>query len=328
MKIPVLSKDGSKKGDVTVPSSYLVPVRKDIIHRAVTAIETNNRQRYGADPEAGMKVSAKLSRRRRDYRGSYGHGISRVPRKIMSRRGTRLNWVAAEAPGTVGGRRAHPPKSEKLFSLKVNVKENKLAIRSALAASFQKELVSARGHVVPDMYPFVVDTSVGTVSQTKDLLSLLKKYGLEGEIARTSNTGIRAGKGKTRGRRKITKRGVLFVTSESSPLRKAVANVPGFDCTPVTHLNASMLAPGGEPGRLVIFTEDALTKLIDDKLYVQNVSSLKTRSKKAKESSSKKEAKSIAKAVKKVASKNETKKVVAKTTDKKTSSESKTPKIN
>ena len=84
-----------------------------LIKRAVLTLQNNKRQRYGANPEAGKKVSAALSKRRRKYRGSYGHGISRVPRKILSRRGTSMNWQGAFAPGTVGGRRAHPPKAEK-----------------------------------------------------------------------------------------------------------------------------------------------------------------------------------------------------------------------
>ena len=53
----------------------------------------------------------------------------------------------AEAPNTVGGRRAHPPKAEKEWELKINSKERKKAFRSALAATAQESYVSARGHV-------------------------------------------------------------------------------------------------------------------------------------------------------------------------------------
>ena len=41
----------------------------------------------------------------------------------MSRSGTRLNFTGAFAPGTVGGRRAHPPKAEKNWQEKVNKKD-------------------------------------------------------------------------------------------------------------------------------------------------------------------------------------------------------------
>ena len=291
MKLAILSKDGSKKGDFTMPADYLVSVRADVIKRVVIAIEANMRQRYGADPEAGMKVSAKLSRRRRDYRGSYGHGISRVPRKIMSRRGTRFNWVAAEAPGTVGGRRAHPPKSEKSYELKVNTKERRLAIRSAIAASLDKKMVVARGHAVPENYPFIVDSSFESLTQTKDLRAALEKIGFSNELLRTSVTGIRAGKGKLRGRRKTTKNGALFITSVSSPLRKAIANIPGFSCATVTHLNARLLAPGGEPGRLIVMTEAAAQKLQNEKLYTEDAKKNTTKDSKKKVTESKKSSK-------------------------------------
>ena len=49
-----------------------------------------------------------------------------------------MNWVGAFAPGTVGGRRAHPPKSEKIWSKKINKKENAKAIRSAISATLLK----------------------------------------------------------------------------------------------------------------------------------------------------------------------------------------------
>ena len=44
------------------------------------AVETIT-EPYGAMAKAGMEVSAKLSRRRRDYKGSYGKGISRAQEK-------------------------------------------------------------------------------------------------------------------------------------------------------------------------------------------------------------------------------------------------------
>jgi len=267
MKITIKSLSGEAKGTITIP--FTATIRLDIIRRVVKAIESNSRQPYGADPEAGMRHSATLSRRRHDYRGSYGHGISRVPRKIMSRRGTRMNWVAAVAPGTVGGRRAHAPKVEKDYSKKVNAKENRLAIRSAIIAALTKEMVDARGHNVPEGYPFAVESSFESLSKTKDVKDALVKLGFADELARTSVTKIRAGKGKMRGRRYVTKRGALIIT-EGNDLAKKVANIQGFECMPVTHLNANVLAPGGEPGRLVLFTQGALKVLAEKKLYTES----------------------------------------------------------
>ncbi|MFT4297610.1 MAG: 50S ribosomal protein L4 [Candidatus Woesearchaeota archaeon] len=269
MKVKILSTDGTEKGSIQMPDQFAEPVRKDVIKRAVTAIESNNRQPYGAKPGAGMRHSATLSRRRHDYRGSYGHGISRVPRKIMSRRGTRFNWVAAVAPGTVGGRRAHPPKADKIFSKKINAKENRLAIRSALSASMNKDLVAERGHKLPDNYPFALDDSFETLSKTKSLLEALVKIGLSLELERTQERKVRAGKGKARGRRFKTKTGPLIVTVAKSDLLKSVSNVSGFDIVAVENLNALQLAPGGVVGRLVLYTKSALEKMDSEKLFTE-----------------------------------------------------------
>lgn len=270
MKLKVVSTDGSEKGSIDLPAIFSESVRKDIIKRAVDAIEANNRQRYGAKPDAGMRASAKLSRRRHDYRGSYGHGISRVPRKIMSRRGTRFNWVAAVAPGTVGGRRAHPPKADKIFDKKINAKENTLAIRSALAATMDKNLVSERGHNIPEGYPFVIDNAVEKIAKTKELILILKKLGFEKELKRTEKKKIRAGKGKSRSRKYITKTGLLLITAENAPLMKSVGNVLGFEVATTEYLNAKLLAPGGVPGRMVLFSQAAIEKINNNQLFTDN----------------------------------------------------------
>ena len=291
MEIPIITLDGTKKGKIVFP--FTETLRRDIIRRAVAVFESNNRQPYGADPEAGMRASATLSRRRRDYRGSYGHGISRVPRKILSRRGTRMNWVAAVAPGTVGGRRAHAPKAEKQFTKQINAKENRLAIRSALVASLTREQVLSRGHPVPETYPFILDDAVEKLSKTKEVLAALITLGFNQEIKRTSVMKIRAGKGKARGRRKQTKVGALIVTAGASPLGSAIENILGFSCVPVTHLNAALLAPGGEPGRPIIFTEGAIKRLDAEKLYTEErvkTSSSKTEKSKGMQSSTAKKA--------------------------------------
>ena len=141
MKVNVMDISNAKVGELNLPAQFKEEFRPDIIHRAVLALQSNAMQPYGAAPEAGKRVSAKLSRRRRKFKTSYGIGISRVPRKILSRRGMRMTWVAAFAPGTVGGRRAHPPKSAKNWELKINKKERKKAIRSALAATASKDYI-------------------------------------------------------------------------------------------------------------------------------------------------------------------------------------------
>src|SRR3989338_8071357 len=141
MKAVLYDKNGIKKSEINLPSQFNEPVREDIILRAVLAIQTKRRTEYGAYEEAGMRYSTRQPKRRRKYRGMYGIGISRVPRKIMSRSGTQFNRVAALAPGTVGGRKAHPPKASKIWLERINKKERVKAIRSAISASVNKYIV-------------------------------------------------------------------------------------------------------------------------------------------------------------------------------------------
>jgi len=263
----ILDSANKETGTIDLPEQFKEEVREDLIKRAVVAIQANKRQKYGTDPRAGMKASAELSRRRHNYRGSYGFGISRVPRKILSRRGTRFNSVGAVAPGTVGGRVAHPPKSEKNWNQKVNVKEKRKAIRSALSASVDKEIVSSRGHKIPDTYPFILDTKTEEMSKTKDIVVMLKSLGFDKELERASIKKVRAGKGKMRGRKYKKRTGPLIVVSKYCNLTKGAKNIPGVTVVSVKKLNAECLAPGTIAGRATLYTKSAIEMMQKEKLF-------------------------------------------------------------
>jgi large subunit ribosomal protein L4e len=261
MKIPVFDKTGKETSKKELPVQFNELVRKDLITRAVLSVQSNSRQPYGSDPNAGMMVSAKLSRRRRDYKGSYGIGIARSPRKIMSHRGTRFNWVGALAPNTVGGRRAHPPKVERNWDKKLNTKERRKALRSAIAATMHRDIVKARGHILPTTFPFILSNDIQDIKKTKDVLELLIALGFKDELDRTKDKIHRAGKGKNRGRPYKVKKSVLFVVSKTCDLNKSAANVSGVDVVNPEHLNAELLAPGCSIGRLTLYTEGAIDEI-------------------------------------------------------------------
>lgn len=267
MKLNILSSTNSKIGEINLPPQFQEEIRPDLIQRAVLAIQSSNRQPYAASEFAGTRASAKLSRRRRQYRGSYGIGISRVPRKILTRRGTRMNWVGAFAPGTVGGRRAHPPKTEKIWVKKINKIERKKAIRSAIAATLIKNIVVERGHKVPDNYPFAIAANLESFEKTKNIVETLEKLGFGSELDRISEKKVRAGKGKSRGRKYEKKKGPLIVVSKTAKLQNAAANIPGIDIIDVKSLNAELLAPGGKPGRLTLWTSAAIEVMEKEKLF-------------------------------------------------------------
>ncbi len=270
MKLKVLSITGSEVGKKDLPEQFNEVVRADIIQRAVLAIQNNNRQPYGAFPEAGKQASAFLSKRRRNFKGTYGRGQSRTPRKVLSRNGTQFNFVGANAPGTVKGRQAHPPKAGHIWAQKINQQERQKAIRSAMAATMISTLVQKRGHHLPKDYPFLLENKIETLQHTKDAVQALHKLGLTAELERCGERRVRAGKGKLRGRKYKTKKGPLLVIQQKSPLFQAARNIPGIDIIDIQNLNASLLAPGTHYGRLTLFTEGAIESLSQNKLFTRH----------------------------------------------------------
>lgn len=277
MKAKLYDLQGKKVKEIDLPKQFSEEIRQDIIKKAVLAIQSRNRQPYGTKPDAGRRFSAVLSRRRRDYKGSYGHGISRVPRKTMWRRGRQFGWVGAFAPGTVAGRKAHPPKTDKNWVQDINKKEKRKAIRSALTATMKPELVKKRGHKFENS--LIIENKFEKLNKTKEVKDVLLKLGLQKELERIEIKKIRAGKGKARGRKYKIKKGPLLVISKSCPLEKA-SNLQGVDICIVNRLNAELLAPGADIGRLTIYTEDAINKLDKEKLFTQNYKAPKKENKK------------------------------------------------
>jgi len=267
MKIKVKDLENKEIRTIELPVQFSESIRNELIKKAFLAIIASKRQPYGSFEDAGKRPSAKLMRRRRVFRTAYGYGISRVPRKILARRGSRLIWVGAFAPGTVSGRRAHPPKSEKIFTKKLNKKENKKAIRSALSASLKKDLVLKR-YKIPEDYPFVITSEIEKIRKTSEVKRVLEKLGFKEELERMSDRKIRAGKGKARGRKYRRKRGLLIVVgNDKCELKKSAKNL-GIEVVGVKRVNVEVLAPGANPGRLVLFTEDAIKSMEKEKLFV------------------------------------------------------------
>lgn len=250
---------------MALPEQFEERIRPDIIKRAVLSIQSNNRQAYGTDPEAGNKHVTWWRQRRRAYRSSRGRGRARTPRKVMQARGMQIYGEGAEAPNTRGGRRAHGPKAEKDFSENINDKERRKAIRSAIAATADSELVNAR-HAYDGELP-IIDDEIEGITQTSELTEKLEDLGLGEELARVRQKKVRAGKGKNRGRKYRRKTGPLLVVADDKGVFQAASNIPGVDTVRVENLNAELLAPGAQPGRLVVWSEDAVEKLEEEQLF-------------------------------------------------------------
>ena len=98
--------------------------------------------------------------------------------------------------------------------------------------------------------------------KTKEFEEALIRLGVLSEIFRIRESRkIRAGRGKSRGRKMKQAVGPLIVVAENRGAAEAAQNIPGVEVTTVANLNAEMLAPGTHPGRLTVWTSGAIEKL-------------------------------------------------------------------
>ncbi|MEG3224047.1 MAG: 50S ribosomal protein L4 [Methanobacteriales archaeon Met13] len=255
-KVKVYSLKGEVVDEMELPEIFTEEYRPDLIKRAVLSAQAARIQPWGTDPMAGKRTTAQ----------SYGagRGVAMVPRVKGSRHPA--GSKAAFVPQATGGRRAHPPRVARTITEKVNKKERRLAIRSAVAATANAEIVGARGHQLENVLqvPMVVDDDICTVRRTKETREIFKNLGLMDDVVRAkAGKNIRAGRGKTRGRKYKTPRGPLLVVGEDKGISLAARNHPGVEVVVVDNLNAELLAPGTHPGRLTLYTRSAVEKLGD-----------------------------------------------------------------
>ena len=149
-----------------------------------------------------------------------------------------------------------------------------------MSATTSADHVSARGHrfsedieslpIVLGNYAEVRDGkteefSIETFnhgSATRKVLAIFNEIGLGADLTRARDgRNIRAGKATMRGRVHKTPKSVLLVVKQKSGLAQAARNLPGVDVVAARDLCAEDLAPGGDIGRLTVFTKDALEDL-------------------------------------------------------------------
>ncbi len=248
MKVPVLNQENEKVGEVELPKVFEAPYRPDVIKRAVIAQQSHGFQPQGRDPFAGKRTTA-------ESRG-VGLGIARVPRIKGGNR-------AAFGVSTVGGHQAFPPTSEKNIRKEINKKERCLAIKSGIAATADRNIVAGRGHDISAVtqLPIVVVDDVQGLQKTGEVRGLFMNLGVWADVERADRKKIRAGRGKTRGRKRKVGKGPLIVVSEDLGIGMAARNLPGVEVVNVTDLNAELLAPGAHAGRLVVWSRSAFTSL-------------------------------------------------------------------
>ncbi len=257
--INVYGMDGKVKSQVEIPRVFSKEIRKDLIQRAFLSMMSNSRRKHSRDVMAGKRTSASYHGRRSVFQSMANKEMARGPR--ITGQGY-LNLRLRFAPHAVKGRLAHPPIEKKIFSEKINDKERKLAILSAIAATADKKMVSERGHAVPNIdLPIIVDDVLQKASKTSDIEKFMVSLGLTDERERMEGKNVRAGRGKLRGRKYKNKTSILIVIGKNDGIVNAAHNLEGVDVVELSNLNAKLLAPGGTPGRLVLWTESAVKKL-------------------------------------------------------------------
>ncbi len=251
--VSVLNLEGKKKATIKLPPVFSTPLRKDVIKRAVIAQQSARYQRYGVNLLAGKRTTATS--------WGPGFGQARVPRRKGS--GYQSAQHGAFAPMTVGGRRTHPPEARKSAKERINKKERRLAIRSAIAATANRELIEARGHIFEtNELPLVVVDSLQDIQTTAEIQPVLESLGVAKDLKRAKNGRcLRGGAARRRGRKYKKPIGPLIVIAEDHGIRRAAKNIPGLSVVYVSKLNAEVLAPGTHPGRLTLWTKSAIMQL-------------------------------------------------------------------
>ncbi len=263
MKAEIYDLNGKGIDSMELPSIFSTRVRHDLIIRSFLSTMSKKRQPHGTDKRAGQKSSASYRGRRRGIRWSMmGREMARMPR-LHGKIPGYLMYRARTVPQSVKGRTAHPPKTEKIWTEKMNKKERKLAIISAIAATSDKDLIIERGHIVDDVksVPIIVEDAIESIKKTSEIYDVLELIGLEKELDRVKKRKIRSGKGPSRGRKYKQKIGPLIVVSNDNGISRAARNIPGVHVSNVKNLSVEYLAPGAMSGRIVVFSKSAIEEL-------------------------------------------------------------------
>jgi len=256
MKAKLYDKKGKVKGDVNLPKCFSSRIRADILLKVFEAQKGSFAQAYGAKEGAGAQYSASgiSKKKRHDWKATYGKGISRVPRKIMSRHGASFNWIGATVASTRGGRRPHAPRAEKNLFKKINKKELLIALKSALVGTFDAKALEKK---------FGRKMEVGGVFKknilevkTKDFVLAMKSVFGKSFDSVLKHESIRAGIGKMRGRKYKSNAGLLFVVGNEESMKRK-----GIEVVRVNDLAVMDLAPNGVVGRLVCYSEKAIEEI-------------------------------------------------------------------
>ena len=239
---------------VPLPFVFNSAVRADVVRFVHNNMIKNTRQAHSVYKHAGEQTSAE----------SWGTGraVARIPR--VGGGGTHRSGQGAFGNMCRGGRMFAPTKVWRRWHRKINVNQRRFAVVSSLAASAVAGLVSARGHKIDEVpeVPLVVSNEAEAFHHTKEAKKLLEVLKCDADVQKVKDTKhIRAGKGKMRNRRYVLRKGPLVVYAQDSGIVRAFVNIPGVELCHVDRLSVLRLAPGGQVGRFIVWTQNAFQRL-------------------------------------------------------------------
>ena len=255
MKLQILNHEGKKIKEKET-RLFEEPIRIDIIRKVV---ETEREWHPNAPTlYAGMNRSASgnVSRRRHVWKSDRGKGMARIPKKAFWRRGTQFSWAGAIVPSTRGGRRAHPPHGNVNIK-KINKKESRKALLSSLSYvssvdEVKKKYSTLESKKINVAFPLIVSdlSSLDTKQFNSALQTILNEF-ISVAIQKRK---LRAGRGKSRGRKYKTTSGLLVVVGNNEDKK-----IRGVEVKKVSDICVSDFAENG--ARLTIFSEKAVDDL-------------------------------------------------------------------
>lgn len=238
----IMNIDGSIVKSIELPLAFSERVRPDLIARAVIAENTLRIQPQAHYVLAGMQTTARYYGAMNSYRTGRHMGMAIRPREKL---GGGAQGKVKRIPSAVKGKRAHPHLVGKTTVERINAKEYQKAVMSAIAATPK---------------PMVVTSSMESIKKTRDVIKMINSLKLHDYLEHGSI------KTKRKGLRRLSKqrhykKSILIIVDGDKAVLKAARNIAGVDACELKNISVNMLAPGGRPGRMTLWSEGAISKL-------------------------------------------------------------------
>lgn len=259
-EIDVFALDGKVKGKLELPKVFEEAVRPELIQRAVVAENSQKLQPQAHFPLAGMQTSAAYHGAMNSWRSGRHMGVAIRPRQHLA---SGVQGQVRRIPSAVKGKRAHPHLAEKKIEEHINKREYQKALSSAVSATGRVKYENTK-------MPIVVANDIESISKTKDILKVFSSIKLASKISDDKKSKLKKGLRRSSIRRHY-KKSLLLVLGNDSRAIRAAQNIAGVDACGVSMITANLLAPGGVPGRMTVWSEHAI-KSIEESIKQQNLS--------------------------------------------------------